>query len=360
MNNIDYSIKYWKMNFVNFNFTLMKKHLILVVAFFSMHTIILAQQRPHYTQYILNNYIINPAVAGIENYTDLKLSHRHQWVGLQDAPVTTYATVHGSIGKNNNKTNPTTFLPPGENPRGQQYWEDYTSAEPHHGWGATIINDQTGPLSRLSVYGTYAYHMGISERTSLSAGISLGFTNNSLNASKLVFDNPIDPAVASSNQINKIKPDVSAGLWLYNPDYFVGLSALQIINQGFTFSADTLKLSSKAYPHLFLTAGYKFLAGPDFSIIPSAVLRYVNPLPLGVDLNVKAQYRDIFWFGGGYRLNEGVMGMLGVNVNSTFNIGYSYDYSTTPLQQFSYGSHEIVIGFLIGNRYGDLCPRNLW
>jgi hypothetical protein len=31
-----------------------------------------AQQRPHYTQYILNNFIVNPALAGIENYTDIK------------------------------------------------------------------------------------------------------------------------------------------------------------------------------------------------------------------------------------------------------------------------------------------------
>ena len=49
-----------------------------------------AQQKPHYTQYILNQYIINPAISGIENYVDVKASHRRQWVGIQDAPVTTY------------------------------------------------------------------------------------------------------------------------------------------------------------------------------------------------------------------------------------------------------------------------------
>ena len=58
-----------------------------------------AQQRPYYTQYIMNNYIINPAVAGIENYWDVKASHRMQWVGLQDAPVTTYITMHGPLKK---------------------------------------------------------------------------------------------------------------------------------------------------------------------------------------------------------------------------------------------------------------------
>jgi type IX secretion system PorP/SprF family membrane protein len=344
-------------------FTFMKQGLILSGLIFGVITGLIAQQRPHYTQYVLNNFIINPAVAGIENYTDVKLSHRHQWVGIQDAPVTTYATLHGRIGQKGDRssaTNPTSFTPPGENPRGQAYWEQYTAPEPHHGWGATLINDRTGPLSRFSVYGTYAYHTSLNSRTNISAGFSAGVTNNTLNTSKLLFDNPIDPAVASSDIINNWRPDVNAGIWLYSADYFAGVSALQIINQGFTFAADTLKTSVKNYPHLFFTAGYKFYAGQDFSIIPHAVVRHVSSMPLGIDLLMKAQYRDLFWVGGGYRINDGIMGMLGVNISSTLNFGYSYDYTTSALRPFTQGTHEVVIGFLLGNRYGDLCPRNLW
>ena len=66
-----------------------------------------AQQRPHYTQYILNQYILNPALTGIENYTDIKLSHRIQWQGLSGAPVTTYFSVHAPLGKKDYKTNAT-------------------------------------------------------------------------------------------------------------------------------------------------------------------------------------------------------------------------------------------------------------
>jgi type IX secretion system PorP/SprF family membrane protein len=336
---------------------------ILVSVFLFMAISATAQQRPHYTQYVLNNFIINPAVAGIENYTDVKLSHRHQWVGIQDAPVTTYATLHGRIGKKDDRysgTNPTSLTPPGQNPRGEAYWEQYTAPEPHHGWGASFISDRTGPLSRVSVYGTYAYHTNLNARTNISAGFSLGLTNNTLNTTKLLFDNPIDPAVASSGNINTFRPDVNAGIWIYNANYYAGISALQIINQGFTFAADTLKTSVKNYPHLFLTAGYKLYAGPDFTLLPHAVLRIVDPLPVGIDLLMKAQYRDIFWVGGGYRVNDGIMGMLGVNINSTLNVGYSYDYTTSLLRPFTQGTHEIVIGFMLGNRYGDLCPRNLW
>lgn len=337
-----------------------KKVITYMLLTFLYTSLVNAQQRPHYTQYILNNYIINPAVAGIENYTDIKISHRHQWVGILDAPVTTYVTVHGSIGKEDSRTNPTTFSPEGENPRGRAYWESYTSAKPHHGWGFTMINDRTGALNRFSAYGTYAYHLGIGPRTSLSGGISVGVTNNALNTSKLLFDNPIDPAVASSGYLNKLRPDVNAGLWLYSADFFAGISAQQIMNQGLEFSGNTLTTNAKSYPHLFFTAGYKLYAGEDFSIIPSAVIRYVDPLPLGVDLNVKAQYRDRIWLGAGYRVNDGLSAMVGVNISNVFNIGYAYDYTTSPLQNFTKGTHEIVMGFMLGNKWGDLCPRNLW
>src|SRR4051812_23185290 len=145
-----------------------------------------AQQLPHYTQYILNNYILNPAVAGIENYTDVKISHRHQWVGIDGAPVTTYLTIHGPLKKSDyERETPTGFHASGENPRGKAYWQDYTKAEPHHGIGFTVLNDRTGPLNRFAAYGTYAYHLGLTARTSLSAGVSLGIKNTTLNASKL-------------------------------------------------------------------------------------------------------------------------------------------------------------------------------
>src|ERR1044071_10331828 len=86
-----------------------------------------AQQKPHYTQYILNQYILNPALTGIENYTDVKLSHRHQWAGLQDAPVTSYLTIHTPLNKKDYRTTATSFDVPGEDPRGKRYWEEYTA-----------------------------------------------------------------------------------------------------------------------------------------------------------------------------------------------------------------------------------------
>jgi type IX secretion system PorP/SprF family membrane protein len=340
---------------------MMKK--LLVFAALGLVFTATAQQRPHYTQYILNNYIINPAVAGIENYTDVKLSHRHQWVGLDGAPVTTYVTIHGPLTKSSyERETPTTLHAPGENPRGKAYWQDYTAADPHHGLGFTMLNDRTGPLNRFSVAATYAYHMGISERTSLSAGLSAGVQNMTLNASKLVWgDVQVDPAVAGSGYLNKLRPDISAGLWMYSSNYFVGLAAQNIIPSKLSFAEDTVKLAGgKLVPHLFLSAGYRMFLNDDISLLPSATIRYINPMPIGVDLNAKLQYQDLLWGGLSYRLQDGFSAMVGLNMNSTMNLGYSYDYTTSRLNLVSKGSHEIVIGFLLGNKYGDWCPRNIW
>ena len=321
-----------------------------------------AQQRPIYTQYVLNNFIINPAVAGIENYTDVKISHRNQWVGIDGAPVTTYITIHAPWKRSDyTRETATSVRTPGENPRGKAYWQDYNSAEPHSGIGLTIVNDRTGPLNRFGAGVTYAYHTGISDRTSLSAGISAGIQNMTLNASKLVFDVPVDPAVAGSGYLNKVLPDISAGLWLYSANYYIGLAAQNIVPNKLKFTGDAVQLEGgKLIPHLFLSAGYRFDLSDEISFLPSAMIRYVSPLPTGLDVNAKFQYRDLVWAGASYRHNDGFAGMLGLNISNTMNVGYSYDYTTSRLNTVSRGIHEFLIGFLIGNRYGDWCPKNIW
>jgi hypothetical protein len=75
------------------------------------------------------------------------------------------------------------------------------------------------------------------------------------------------------------------------------------------------------------------------------------------EANVKFQYRDLLWVGGSFRYQDGYAAMIGLNVSNTFNIGYSYDFTTTNLNTVSRGTHELMIGFLLGNKYSGKCPR---
>lgn len=339
----------------------MKKILLLTSLFFGC-LLGAAQQRPHYTQYILNNYVLNPALSGIENYMDVKLSARDQWVGIQGAPQTVYLTAHTPLGKHDYKTTATSFAVPGENPRGKAYWENYTASAPHHGIGFSLISDKTGNFTRTTAAFSYAYHIGLSPKTNLSLGVAPGLSRISLDASKTDFGGGVrvDPALAGSGVINRLRPDLSAGLWWYTGDYFVGLSAQQIIPQKLAFVDDAAYNSGRLIPHLFFTGGYRFLLSDDVNALPSFMLKYVSPNSPQVDLNCKLQYRDFLWLGGGVRFGEGYQGMIGLNVANSVNVGYAYDYTQTALHTTSRGTHEIVIGFLLGNRYDDSCPRNVW
>lgn len=343
----------------------MKRTLLLFVAIVSIIQAE-AQQRPHYTQYILNNYILNPALSGIENYTDVKMSVRDQWVGLKGAPRTTYFTIQGPIGKKDYRTSSTSYEVPGENPRGKYYWENYTAAEPHHGLGMMIVSDRTGSYNRLSASATYAYHLGLSPTMNLAGGFSAGITRVGIDKSKQDFSgagDPYDPATgaAISGEINRIRPDIGAGLWLYSKNFFIGLSAQQIIPQKIAFTDDgAYQKKGRLIPHTFLSGGYRFLVGEDFNVIPSIMLKYIQGSSTNnfqPELNVKMQYRDLMWLGGSYRYQDGYAGMIGMNVGNTFNVGYAYDFTTTNINTVSKGTHEIIVGFLIGNKYSGKCPR---
>jgi type IX secretion system PorP/SprF family membrane protein len=329
----------------------------------------ISQQRPHFTQYIMNNFIVNPAVAGIENYWDVKASHRMQWVGLTDAPVTTYVTIHGPFTKGDyNRETPTTVHSDVENPRGTAYWDEYTKPAPHLGFGATFVNDRTGPLKTNNASASLAYHFGISPKTSLSIGLSFGFNQMTIDQDKLHFAETGDNVLysdISNNLFNKVNTDAAAGIWLYSSDYFIGISAQQLLGNNIDFyNPDSVSKRTTGpgilVPHYFASAGVRMFLSEDWNVLPSMNLRYVSPLPLGIDANVKFQYKDLFWFGGSYRYQDGFAGMVGMNLNNNINIGYSYDVTTSQLNTVSKGTHELLIGFLLGNKWGDWCPRNLW
>ena len=344
----------------------MKKIVLIAVVCCFIGNTAFSQAKPYYTQYILNNYILNPGITGIENYTDVKLSYRNQWAGINGAPVTSYFTIHKPIGKKDMRTNATSFQVPGEHPGGPKAWDEYAVSPAHHGLGLQVVNDKAGYISRWSAAVSYAYHMPLSVKTSLAAGLNVGVSSVSLDRSKIEWGNldPNEPAIGYNNgSISKIKPEIGAGIWLYSARYFLGVSVLNIIPGKAKFVKDA-SYGETFTPNFFASGGYRFAVSDDISVLPSVMVQYWQPQLTSLHANVKMQYQDFLWIGASYRhadLVGGYSGMIGVNVSNTFTFCYPYEHtSSSRLQTFTKGTHEIVLGFLIGNKYGSSCPRNLW
>jgi type IX secretion system PorP/SprF family membrane protein len=338
---------------------LMNRNIYLLVFFASIIQASKAQQLPQYTQYVFNNYLLNPAVTGIENYTDAKMGYRSQWTGLNGAPVTSFLTINTPIGNNFINGDATSFAGDGGiNPSSRLYTQNYQASEPHHGIGFKVLTDKAGPITQTNVAATYAYHLGLAPKLNLAVGVAAGFNRISLNTSEITLGTALDPAIANGDN-SQWKPDLGIGAWLYSGDYYVGVSVQQLLKQNLYFSTTNTAVDvSKTVPHYFFTAGTKLYLNDDITLLPSILVKQIQPVPLTYDVNIKASFQDKFWLGGSYRHNDSFGILAGFNLSSFINVGYSYDITTSSLNTVSNGTHEIVIGLLLNNTYKVTCPQH--
>lgn len=322
--------------------------IVLLLCFFKIQ----AQQRPQYSQYMLNNYLLNPAVAGTADHIDLRAGYRSQWMGFKDSqtgnsigPRSFYMSATGSLGAYH----------------GPNKGRHRNDSKKHHGIGLLAVNDVTGPTARTSVYGSYALNMGISRTFRVSVGAFLGFQQWRLDADKLNYRNPAEtgsvpaPAIGSSS---RIVPDGSLGIWVYDKNLYVGASMHQIFQSKSSFN-DYIAGIEKLSNHYFFTAGYKFEITKEFAIIPSMLVKMVSPSPLSFDINTKVRYKDMLWAGLSYRSDNSIVSLVGVSIKNMVDIGYSYDHTTSAIGKFDTGSHEIMVGLKI--KHGQVySPSDFW
>jgi len=336
----------------------MKRILLIFFGVFAYINIASAQQKPQYTQYVFNNLLLNPAVTGIENYTDVKAGYRSQWTGLQGAPVTSYLTIDFPLGDNFLQGDATAFpAEGGVNPSSRLYTQNYMAAEPHHGLGFSIVSDVAGPINTTNIDIDYAYHLGLTDRLNLAVGVGAGFNHISLNTSEITLENPNDPAITNGNN-SQWKPDLNTGIWLYSSDYYFGASVQQLLPENLYFSSTHAADASKTVPQYFVTGGVKLFLNDDLTLLPSFLIKEISPVPLTYDINAKLSFQDKFWIGGSYRHGDSFGVLAGFNISSFLNVGYSYDITTSALNTVSNGTHEIVISLLLNNRYKVTCPQH--
>jgi type IX secretion system PorP/SprF family membrane protein len=289
----------------------MKK--ILYILFFGMLlTGVHAQQLPQYTQYMLNEFAINPAVAGKEEYADVRSNNRYQWVGITDAPRTYMLTVHGPFSKKN------------------------------MGVGMHVYTDIVGPTRRVGLSLAYAYHIKLNEEVRVSLGLSAGIQQWGIDGHKLILHDAGDDNLLVQYQTVYV-PDFGAGILLHSKKFYVGFSAPQLYQS-----------KIKLYPggddkgtlvtHFNLNAAYRFDLGESFKIEPSCLVKYASPAPVKFDVGLRGIYKDQIWIGGAYRHNDAFTALIGVLYKNYLLIGYSYDFSTTNIRKYSSGTHEIMLG----------------
>jgi type IX secretion system PorP/SprF family membrane protein len=275
---------------------------------------ITAQQLPIYSQYMLNDFSMNPAIAGTQDYFNVKSDNRFQWIGITDAPRTYILTFDGPI------------------------------ASQHIGIGTYVFTDITGPTRRTGFTTSYSYHLQLTKTLKLSFGLSAGVLQFAVDGQAISLQDNNDQALV--NQLESaIVPDFAAGLYLYGSNFYAGLAVPQVI-------PFTAKLNNFAdaqnimVTHYYATAGYNFNLGNNFSFKPCVVANYVFPVPPQFDMGARILYMEKFWVGGGYRTMDAAYAMIGYVYQKDLTFGFSYDYPVTDIRNYSFGTTELYIGII--------------
>ena len=298
------------------------KRIVFVAILISGFSCLFAQQQPVLSQYMLNKYLINPAVAG--SSTDfmqgsggfpVSVSYRKSWAGIKDAPSMQYLTGQLEVAN-------------------------------RMGVGAQIFNINSGPLSRTGFTATYAYQIPLNDKgDKLAFGLSGIIYQFKIDKANLSVENKNDPALIGKEKI--LVPDAAFGTYYYRDNYYVGLTISQMFNR----KIDLLKnevFEQKQVRHYYLVGGYRFDINSEFTLEPSVLFKLIEAGVFQADINVLASYKDMVWAGTSFRPLSSLVFLAGFKYEK-FSIGYSFDMSFTDIRIASYGSHEILLMYNFNN-----------
>ncbi|MCX7954131.1 MAG: type IX secretion system membrane protein PorP/SprF [Bacteroidales bacterium] len=272
-----------------------------------------SQQVPLYSIYLFNNFLLNPGITGSVDYFPIRLTIRQQWVGIKDAPSTQVLSAH------------------------------YLLTNQNIGVGGFIFNDKFGPISETGLQANCAYHLPL-EGINSKLGIGLAFK-----AFQFKFDKSnavlidADDATVDKGITTKFVPDADFGAYLYNEKLNVGLSATQIIQMKLNVSDSSLG-KNQLIRHYYLFGGYKIPVSETLEVEPSLLIKGTFRTPWQIDINTRVIYNNQFWGGLSYRTSKDLIIMLGVKYQK-FYVGYAFDYTFSSLNNYSKGSHEVLVGF---------------
>ena len=294
------------------------KQITILLLIISTAFVANAQQLPQFTQYMINDYVFNPAIAGIESNYQMKTNIRNQWVGVVDAPRTTVLSIYGKYRESN------------------------------VGLGGVVFSDQVGPTSRTGLSLSYAYHFSLTDKMKMSLALAGGFTQIKIDPNHLHFKQ-FEPQ-AQGGILSSSVPDATFAFYLYTKDWYVGASIPQLLNSNLGFFEDDYLETYNLNPdgslerHYFAMAGYKWNVNYDYVIEPSVLLKSVAPTDPVIDIGAKVTYQNKLWLGTAYRTNGDIGVLLGYSIGNRYLIGYSYDMISSSLGDYTSGSHEFVLG----------------
>jgi type IX secretion system PorP/SprF family membrane protein len=284
----------------------MKKFLFTALFALFANFYLAGQNDAHFSQYMFNEAIFNPASIKVTNTINASLVARQQWVGFDNAPSTQALNASSYI------------------------------QEIFGGAGLNIIHDRLGYESFLTARAYYAFPVQVGVLSSVTFGLGAGIVNRTIDGTNLRYGDMTDPNAFLSRE-SFLRPDFNFGSEYNDPNLTVGFAITHLYR--------SVQGSQSDYTprHYYLYAKYLFEDVIDRVDIQPYLLFKSSWFMTQFDLNVIGYYDNMLWGGLSYRLGDAVSAMLGYYITPDIRVGYAYDYAIGVSRGYNGGSHEIMI-----------------
>jgi type IX secretion system PorP/SprF family membrane protein len=271
-----------------------------------------AQLSPIGANFYQNQYLANPAMAGIKSGMYLNSGYNKQWSSIPGAPITQYFTIDNQSGK--------------------------------IGQGLNIYSDKAGLLNRTRILGSYAYHLPInSDNDAFHFGLSFGLLLERINIADINGNN-IDISIQRFNDRDLLL-DGDFGI-AYTTEKFTVQSAIPNLNNFFR-----TEIYNTANWNTFFTAinyNYKLEYNNSLYLLqPKISFRGVRESKdiLDIGINFSTLQNKIFSSLIYHSSQNFTMGM-GINYKD-FTISCMYTTRTFTLKGYSDGNLEVGLGYYV-------------
>lgn len=302
-----------------------KRYIVLLIVVVSS-AVLRAQFDPQIGQYMFLHTAYNPAAVGEDDMMKVAGLHRMQFVGIQNAPMTTYFS----------------------------FGSPFAIGKTKHGVGVRFMNDRYGLFTNQTLHVQYAYRHKVGKGY-LSAGIDVGFINvgfkgDSVNLKDLQSDyfTSSDDAIPTSS-VSGMKFDIGAGIYYVTPTWWVSGSYSHIAQPKVTWSAatgGTQETEIAIRGTMYIAGGYNFRLkyAKEWQLKPSAMVMS-DFRSWDINLTLLADYKNKYRFGAGYRIAGSVNLLVNIDIVSGLALGYTCELPTNKLMLESFGSHEIYLAY---------------
>lgn len=303
-----------------------RKYVVLLLLTVAVSTT-WAQFDPQIGHYMYLPTAYNPAAAGEGDLMRVAGLHRMQYVDIEGAPMTTYFCFSSPfrIGKTS------------------------------HGAGVRFLNDMYGLYRNQTLHLQYAYRQKLGKGY-LSAGVDLGFLNigfkgDSVNLQDLkgtgsTYHDETDEYIPTADA-SGMGFDMGVGLMYTTSTWWVSASYSHVTQPKVTWTTSANKeIESRTRGTMYIAGGYNYRLKHyrDWEIIPSAILM-TDFAGWDINMTLMCELKDRFRWGLGYRIAGSVNILLGVDIISGLQLGYTWELPTNKLMLESYGSHELYLAY---------------